>query len=413
MRIENPFTERDLYDYLSEKRAGFQAEIAQLSDAQVSSNSHEYLVAYFLEKYRLEPLRIEPEDPTLREQSHCKITKRLQDPFDRYYSGSKTITVDGVCVRFYYPVIGDCELFHCKASTFSLGGYPPIDLKNQHLVLTREYQVYSNSELPSAEEVVSQFDGMLKSVLAGVKYANGDVKAYNASLESEISKCIEKREELARKFNVLFADLDISLEKKSGADARIPLKRKELVLTSSNAPAEKNCYIGETTFIEILELIRNCYATCERTPKTYKDLDEEALRDLALVPLNTLYIGKAVGEAFRSKGKTDICIEEQNRAAFVAECKIWKGSRAFSEAIDQLLGYLTWRDSKTALIVFSRNVNFNNVLNSTTSTLKSDERCLKFKVISPNEFDCKFVTAGKPGDITRIRVMVFDLHVEE
>ena len=37
---------------------------------------------------------------------------------------------------------------------------------------------------------------------------------------------------------------------------------------------------------------------------------------------------------------------------FVAECKFWNGQKKLLEAIDQLLGYLTHRDSKTALIVF-------------------------------------------------------------
>ena len=37
---------------------------------------------------------------------------------------------------------------------------------------------------------------------------------------------------------------------------------------------------------------------------------------------------------------------------FIAECKFWKGQKKFLESIDQLLGYLTHRDSKTALIIF-------------------------------------------------------------
>lgn len=54
-------------------------------------------------------------------------------------------------------------------------------------------------------------------------------------------------------------------------------------------------------------------------------------------------------------GKSDILIRDGDRSVFVAECKIWRGSKSLSNAIDQLLGYATWRDTKTAILVFNRN----------------------------------------------------------
>ena len=47
---------------------------------------------------------------------------------------------------------------------------------------------------------------------------------------------------------------------------------------------------------------------------------------------------------------------------FVGECKVWKGEKALLETVDQLLGYVTWRDTKTALLVFNRNSGFSGVL---------------------------------------------------
>ena len=38
--------------------------------------------------------------------------------------------------------------------------------------------------------------------------------------------------------------------------------------------------------------------------------------------------------------------------SFVAECKWWDGPKACSEAVDQLLSYLPWRDEKAALLLF-------------------------------------------------------------
>lgn len=65
--------------------------------------------------------------------------------------------------------------------------------------------------------------------------------------------------------------------------------------------------------------------------------------------------GSATGETFNKKGKTDILLRHAGNNAFVGECKFWKGEKSFLSTIDQLLGYLTWRDSKTAVIMFVKN----------------------------------------------------------
>ena len=40
----------------------------------------------------------------------------------------------------------------------------------------------------------------------------------------------------------------------------------------------------------------------------------------------------------------------------------WHGPESLKKKIDQLLGYTSWRDSKTALLVFNRDRNFSAVL---------------------------------------------------
>ena len=82
-------------------------------------------------------------------------------------------------------------------------------------------------------------------------------------------------------------------------------------------------------------------------------MPEESLRDVLLVVLNNQF-GPAGGETFSRSGKTDILIPYQGESGvvFIAECKWWHGSAKFTRAIDQLLGYLTWRDTKAALVLF-------------------------------------------------------------
>ena len=58
------------------------------------------------------------------------------------------------------------------------------------------------------------------------------------------------------------------------------------------------------------------------------------------------------GETFNKSGKTDILMRYEGKNVFVAECKFWRGQKQHHEAVDQLLSYLTWRDSKTAIVYF-------------------------------------------------------------
>lgn len=99
----------------------------------------------------------------------------------------------------------------------------------------------------------------------------------------------------------------------------------------------------------------------ERHPSTYASKQEEDLRDFLLMTLFTHY-PNTTGETFNKKGKTDILVRHDGKNVFVGECKFWKGLKAFHETIDQILGYLTWRDSKAAIVCFVNNKELNPVL---------------------------------------------------
>lgn len=406
-----PFGDQELRRYLGEKANRLKNEINGLSGDALHANTHDYLVSHFLEKYQVTPIAIEDEDVSLREQERCKINKRLPD-FERQLYGRGSVEVEGVRTSFHFPFTGDPQLFHMRASTFSLGGYQEIELAGNTLIIRLEYQIYTNAELPSGDQILKDLEERKKDIDGGVTYVNNDVNEFNSALTTLIETELGKREDLARKFEGLERDLEIPLTKAKTACSLVPLKKRKTLELSTTSARESNWCISDGEYREILGMIKNFYSTCERTPETYSSLDEEALRDLSLASLNSIYEGRAGGETFRHKGKTDISIEADNRAAFVAECKIWNGEKKFTDAIAQLLGYLTWRDVKTALIVFSRKRRFDDVLAHVSNALQSHEDIRSFKAIDKNELDCQFVRSDKPGQITHVRVLVFDLYSE-
>jgi len=109
----------------------------------------------------------------------------------------------------------------------------------------------------------------------------------------------------------------------------------------------------------------------ERSPKAFDGLDEEGIRSHFLVQLNGHYEGQATGETFNYQGKTDILIRSGDRNIFIAECKFWGGPQMLTQTIDQLLGYLSWRGSKTAILLFNRNRDFSKVLDSIPETVRA------------------------------------------
>src|SRR5437773_386517 len=116
----------------------------------------------------------------------------------------------------------------------------------------------------------------------------------------------------------------------------------------------------------ILSIIKNMVRVMEQSPHAFENMAEEDLRTHFLVQLNSQYEGGATGETFNFQGKTDILIRAEGRNVFIAECKFWGGEKQFLDTIDQLLSYLSWRDTKTAVIIFNRNANFSNVLKKIT-----------------------------------------------
>jgi hypothetical protein len=131
------------------------------------------------------------------------------------------------------------------------------------------------------------------------------------------------------------------------------------------------------------------------------------------VALNGQYEGKATGETFNSEGKTDILIRVEGRNIFIAECKFWTGSDGLLKAIDQLLGYASWRDTKTAIIVFNRNKNLSAVLEKIPDTISSHSN-FKQRLDYQNETGFRFVLRQKndPSRDITLSVLVFDVPTE-
>lgn len=151
----------------------------------------------------------------------------------------------------------------------------------------------------------------------------------------------------------------------------------------------------------------------ERSPHAYATMDEETLRFQFLVPLNANFEGEARAEVFNYGGKTDILITVQGKNIFIGECKFWKGAKALSETVDQVLGYLAWRDTKCAILLFNRNRNFSQVLAQVRSTLEQHAQFVSFDGSrDETEMSFTFKRANDSERRLKLTVLAFDIPAE-
>ena len=140
---------------------------------------------------------------------------------------------------------------------------------------------------------------------------------------------------------------------------------------TAHAPATKpQPFLDEEVFQEVLKTLRDMELVMERSPSAFRDLDEEAIRTHFLVALNGKFEGEATGETFNFHGKTDILLRQGGRNIFIAECKFWTAPKGFTETINHLLGYFTWRDTKAAIIGFVRETAISTVLSKIPGLLR-------------------------------------------
>jgi hypothetical protein len=133
---------------------------------------------------------------------------------------------------------------------------------------------------------------------------------------------------------------------------------------------ENGIDLSDINYNNIIKCINNIGKNFEINPPG-KDLGEEQLRNIILNSLSGSIPNLSfTGETYNKNGKTDIMAKHGNDNIFIAECKIWNGKNVFLSAINQLFSYMTPRDNKCALIIFTRNVNFFDVINKAKEYFK-------------------------------------------
>lgn len=320
------------------------------------------LVAELLAEHIPSPVQIDWNSPTRSEIAETTIVVR--DVFDR---GQHSVPGSRLVVR--YPVSGTADLLGYEA--------------------TRSYMTTFDEEIDRGALVIDivattltaqVVEGKLSHVRSQVEemsgWANNDLRAFRNTIEQRLRQGLEARRARILSDRDLAAALSIPVRSSGVTAQAVPARRRTVTLETRRQQQKfiPEPVLDDAIYQDVLAQAMHWAAALERSPSTAGKFDEEELRDQLLVALNAYWEGGAGGELFNGAGKTDVLIREGDRNVFIAECKIWRGPKSAADALDQLVSYLVWRDSKAALVIFIKTRNPAATITSLHAAIQGHER---------------------------------------
>ena len=394
-------TFRNLIDKITE-------EIHSLDNEYVLKASPTELEQYYVDKAMINPLVLNVEKRCIKGQNGIRID--VSHDIRRGIFPGERVDVRGTRLDIAIPFEGDPILWQIGASSYRTGGYPEIDIYGNEVIFGVSFPDDSTDQ----ESLRSEIERETNSLIAAVGYLKTDVDNHNNSAPGTIRQALARKRELAQSVVGAVASLGIPMKRsETQLTFNIPAKRRQ---TPIKRPAvamgkyEPEPTLDEEEYKYILGILRSMTLVIERNPYSFASLKEEAIRDHFLIQLNGHYEGGATGETFNAEGKTDILIRAGNRNVFIGECKFWRGSASFNQAIDQLLSYLTWRDSKCALLIFNKIKDSNAVRMKSHEVVEARPEHRK-TVFRDESGDSRYVLVkgSDPGREITVTVQVYDV----
>jgi hypothetical protein len=402
-----PFNDDDTFSTFSNLMKKITNEIKSLDNDYVLNASNTELEEYYLSKVTIEPIELYIEDYHIEEK--IQIQKDVSHDFSRAIFPGERAFVPGTKLRIAIPFNGNEGLWRIRPSTYSISGYPEIEIKNDRIIIEIEYA----DDSVNIENIKAQINREISSISNAISNLNLDVNSHNASIKGNIISSLRYKRKLAEEGDRTLHNLGIPIKKRdTPLSYTVPTVRKIIINKPivSTQKYKPEPILSEDEYQNILKIIKSMSLVIERNPKAFSNLDEEAIRTHFLLQLNGHYEGNATGETFNASGKTDILIRVENKNIFIAECKIWRGQKYFNESIDQLLSYLSWRDSKTAILVFNRTKDTSTILTKMEEIIQ--ERTELVKTIYKNkdgESRYIFVKPSEPGKEIILTTQIYDI----
>jgi hypothetical protein len=401
------FSKHDMLNAVHSYPHGIAKDVKEWPKNKVLGVPTDDLIGEMIQKYQLIVPQLFAEDKHISQSGESTVPVRSQ--FDDYGRGDGRMPVETVTISI--PFEGDRDLFFYVASTRNFNSPRATVTGNQV-----SFTIFDRKL--TAESVKAQIDRTINDIEMHLGWLRKDADEWNAQLQRLAREAVEQRKnELMERDNVV-ASLGIPLTARANPAGfqAVSLQRKPRPVTVTT-PTPKAAFTPEpalntTQYEEVMKAINRLATVIERSPATFAKMGETEIRDIVLVNLNADFDRHASGETFNAAGKTDILVSENGKNVFIAECKIWGGPKAFLTAIDQLQSYATWRDSKTALLIFSHNTDFTGVLTAIRDSVPTHPKFKKqHSVVS--ETETRYILRHKDDDSKEMLLAVSVFHIPD
>lgn len=359
-------------------------------------------VDYLIEKYRIDPLKILLESESVSQPTKSQVRRNNM--------WGETYLADTFIFTITYNFEGKADLFAVKPNPFTYATYD-INVNQVQNTVSFKIQIFKqdpNDFNKAKSDAYSQAFTNLNKV-------NDHVQQFNSSYENTVKSIFEQEKNKYQQENAFFKAINVKVNDDTKSIFTAPTIKKKIIkqpVVKKNQELSSVPTMSQEMYDDVLKVIYDSGKSMEKKPALYEGKDEEGLRDQFLFILETRYDGTtATGETFNRGGKADIILKYASDGSnlFIAECKFWHGSSEFLKAISQLFDrYLTWRDSKVAVILFVKNKDISNVLKTIKKDIVNHNYYSKYiGDKGESSFSYEFHLPGDENKKVQLEVMTF------
>ncbi len=390
----------NIQQYYETSKDKIKREIENTAEEEIIYTNKDELVNYYFNKYKLPLIEIDS-----GKNEEVKKEKSENYGYRDYYVFTLTVPI--------IPNEKNDTVLSLQSSKH--GGITPTNYKhdNSSISVTKE-------SLKEEKQIKEAILKVREGIIQLIKNKNDDIKSGNPILKIWIEEFISYKQECLKKeyqeIEKACEEINVKLIKRDSKEIPEhilkPKKTLELIKPKPKIPRQ-DASIKKEQVEEVIRLIESQAKTFEQTPKVYNKLEEEDLRDILLSTLNAVFQNNATGESFNKKGKTDIRLVMPNTELLIIEIKKWAGEKKYIEAIKQLIGYMTCRESWVILLTFSNMKNFTEIMQKAKNASKQHPDYIKSSLSEnrfPHSFNTTHTLTHDKGKKAIIYHLFYDIH---
>ncbi|MDD9989599.1 MAG: hypothetical protein OXQ31_25260 [Spirochaetaceae bacterium] len=187
-------------------------EIETLESDYVLNAALVELEEYYVSKVRIEPLTLCSSEYYIDKQEGTQID--VSHGFRRAGFGNGPILVKGTVLDIAVPFTGDPDLWRVQPSSFSISGYPPIEVRDGVVVFSCEFA----DDAPDAERLKVDIERAVESLDGAVATLSKDVERHNQDASREVLEALHRKLTVAKAAVGAIARLGIPIRRRAAPE---------------------------------------------------------------------------------------------------------------------------------------------------------------------------------------------------